>query len=109
MIRTSKHILKFANKNKIDLLEKIYKVLNKLSMMSDESGINFIKVDPAYTSQTCSKCGSIHKESRKGEKFLCVDCGYSIDADYNASINILHRGIYSSSTKKSNLCYSQGL
>ncbi len=81
------------------------KVLSKLSAVCDESGINFIKVNPSYTSQTCSKCGSIHKESRNGEKFLCVDCGYEIDADYNASINILHRGVtYSPSTEKLNIC-----
>ncbi len=81
------------------------KVLSKLSAICDEQGINFIKVNPAYTSQTCSKCGSIHKESRNGEKFLCIDCGYSLDADFNASINILHRGIsYSLSTEKANNC-----
>ena len=56
--------------------------------------------NPSYTSQTCSKCGSIHKESRNGEDFICVECKYEIDADLNASINILHRGIYSSSTIK---------
>ncbi len=82
------------------------KVLNKLSMLTEEAGINFVKVNPAYTSQTCSRCGSIHKESRKGEKFLCIDCGYEIDADYNAAINILHRGVtYSPSTEnKANYC-----
>jgi transposase len=77
------------------------KVLDKLSMLTEEAGINLIKVDPAYTSQTCSKCGSIHKESRNKERFKCIECGYSIDADYNASINILHRGaIFNPSTNK---------
>ena len=71
-------------------------------MLTEEEGITLIKVNPAYTSQTCSRCGSIHKESRNGEKFLCVDCGYELNADFNASINILHRGIYSSSTDKAN-------
>jgi len=81
------------------------KVLNKLSMICEEQGINLVKVDPAYTSQTCSKCGHKHKDNRKLEKFLCLSCGMTMDADFNASINILHRGIYSSSTEnnKANL------
>ena len=74
------------------------KVLNRLSLHCDEKGIGFMKVNPAYTSQTCSRCGSKHKNNRKGEHFLCLDCGFEIDADFNASINILQRGIYSSSS-----------
>ena len=76
------------------------KTIDKLERLCEENGVLIIKVNPAYTSQTCSQCGSIHKENRNGEDFLCVDCGYKTDADYNASINILHRGIYSPSTIK---------
>jgi len=79
------------------------KVLNKLSMICEEQGINLVRVDPSYTSQTCSKCGHKDKKNRSGERFLCLSCGMEMDADYNASINILHRGIYSSSTDKANL------
>jgi len=74
------------------------KVLDRLSLICEEAGINFKKVNPAYTSQTCSACGHIDKNNRNNEKFLCLCCGYKTDADYNASVNILHRGIYSSST-----------
>ena len=35
--------------------------------------------------------------SRSRESFLCTACGKEIDADTNASINILHRGAYSPS------------
>ena len=71
------------------------KVLSKLEMKSEEHGVMMVKVSPAYTSQMCSRCGSIHKESRQGEMYLCVECGYEADADYNASVNIYNRGIYS--------------
>lgn len=51
----------------------------------------WIQTVPAcYTSQRCSHCGEIHKESRKGEKYECISCGCSLDADTNASINILN-------------------
>lgn len=73
------------------------KVLNKLSLVCESNGINLVKVDPSYTSQTCSRCGSIDKSNRKGEIYQC-SCGLLIDADVNAAINIHNRGAYSPST-----------
>ena len=69
--------------------------MEKLHRVCEESGINFIEVDPAYTSQTCSLCGFISKDSRQGERFCCVKCGMEMDADINAAKNILMRGVYS--------------
>ncbi len=75
------------------------KVINKLERICEVKGIDLVKVSPAYTSQTCSSCGNIDKSSRKGELYQCSSCGYEIDADINASVNIHNRGIYSSSSK----------
>ena len=48
-----------------------------------------IEVNPAYTSQTCSKCGHLEKENRKTQsRFLCVSCGFASNADTNAAMNI---------------------
>lgn len=53
-----------------------------------------IKVNPAYTSQTCSACGTVDKKSRDSQsRFLCTNCGFHANADHNAAINILNRGI----------------
>lgn len=71
------------------------KVFDKLSSVCEEKGISFLEVDPAYTSQTCSKCGHVAKSSRNGERFNCVSCGYTASADHNAAVNILNRGVYS--------------
>lgn len=79
------------------------KVINKLENITDERGISLVKVSPTYTSQQCSNCGSIHKESRQGEIYKCVVCGTVIDADFNASINILHRGAYNPSTSQKSI------
>lgn len=76
------------------------KTINKLNNMCEEQGINLVKVSPAYTSQTCSSCREIHKESRVGEIYKCISCGIILDADYNAALNILHRGVYSPSTQQ---------
>ena len=47
------------------------------------------KVDPAYTSQRCSECGHVDKNSRESQAlFCCTSCGVSLNADVNAARNI---------------------
>lgn len=91
---------KFGKKFNNKLQYWSYKqVLDKLKSVSEERDIVIEKVSPSYTSQTCSSCGIIDKDQRKGELYQCI-CGNEMDADYNASINILHRGSYSTSNTK---------
>jgi putative transposase len=53
------------------------------------AGVPVVYVNPAYTSQTCSRCGHCEKDNRKSQaKFLCVACGFSAHADLNAAENI---------------------
>jgi putative transposase len=54
----------------------------------DLNKIVFILVNSAYNSQRCSRCGYVHRNNRDGSKFKCLNCGFKINADYNASINI---------------------
>jgi predicted RNA-binding Zn-ribbon protein involved in translation (DUF1610 family) len=51
-----------------------------------------IKVDSAYTSQTCSKCGHCDRKNRNGSDFECRSCGHAMDADRNAARNIAAKG-----------------
>ena len=52
-----------------------------------------IKVAPQWTSQTCSCCGAIDKNSRRSQsEFVCTSCGFEINADVNAALNILASG-----------------
>ncbi|MFI7062910.1 RNA-guided endonuclease InsQ/TnpB family protein [Kribbella sp. NPDC050124] len=47
------------------------------------------RVNPAYTSQTCSVCGHCAPENRESQaSFLCTACGHQVHADVNAAINI---------------------
>jgi transposase len=73
---------------------------NRIKQLSEENGVRLTQVNAAYTSQTCCMCGNRDKNNRKKELFLCLFCGCSSDADYNASVNIHDRGMYSSSALK---------
>lgn len=47
------------------------------------------RVAAAYTSQQCSGCGHVARESRESQaSFRCVACGFACNADQNAAINI---------------------
>jgi putative transposase len=55
-------------------------------------GIKFgkitVAVNPAYTSEECSKCGTHVKKSLSMRTHAC-QCGFVLDRDWNAAINIL--------------------
>jgi putative transposase len=47
------------------------------------------KVNPAYTSQRCWRCGTVDREARESQAaFRCRSCGYRANADHNAARNI---------------------
>ena len=63
-----------------------------LAYKLEERGGHLCKVDPRHTSQTCSACGVVDKESRESQaSFHCRRCGFRAHADHNAAINILRR------------------
>lgn len=48
-----------------------------------------VKVNAAYTSQRCSACGIVDRNSRESQAlFRCRSCGYACNADVNAARNI---------------------
>ena len=102
----SKRIVEFAKKYKCQYInmEKLtkdgfdnailrnwsyYELQNMVEYKADRIGIKVRYVNPAYTSQTCSRCGHVDKENRQTqEKFVCTKCGFELNADHNAAINI---------------------
>ena len=64
---------------------------NRLVQHGELEGFQVIKVDPAYTSQTCPECKYVDKENREGDRFICKKCGYNNHADIVGAINILER------------------
>ena len=66
-----------------------YELQTMIEYKAEREGIKVRYVNPAYTSQTCSKCGHVDRENRKTQaQFECVKCGFKLNADHNASINI---------------------
>ncbi|SDF57032.1 RNA-guided endonuclease InsQ/TnpB family protein [Halorientalis regularis] len=63
----------------------------QVAYKADEHGIVVETVEPSYTSQQCSKCGCTLEENRHGQRFACLDCSYSVNADYNAAKNIARK------------------
>ena len=52
------------------------------------------KVSPHHTSQECAHCQHIHPKNRKSQdRFLCLSCGHTDNADFNASQVIKKRAI----------------
>jgi len=66
---------------------------NKLSYKAGNADKTLVKVNPAYTSQTCSKCGHRQKMPLSERTFKCPCCHVSLHRDYNASLNILSLGM----------------
>jgi IS605 OrfB family transposase len=58
------------------------------------AGVLVQLVDPRNTSRQCSLCGYTSKKNRKSQAdFICLECGHTENADYNASKNIAFRAV----------------
>jgi putative transposase len=70
-------------------------LFRQLTYKAEWAGRKLVIVNPAYTSQTCSKCGYIQKMPLNKRMYCCPKCGQQIDRDHNAAINILRLGLHS--------------
>lgn len=64
----------------------------KLSYKLETLGRTFIQVNPAYTTQRCSRCGAIVPK-KLSERVHSCSCGLVLDRDWNSAINILQLAI----------------
>ncbi len=57
------------------------------------AGARVVRVDPSYTTQDCSVCGFRVPKTLADRLHECPECGAVMDRDYNASVNILKKGL----------------
>ena len=62
---------------------------DRLEYICTKNNITLTVVNPAYTSQTCSRCG--HFGERKGDMFYCPFCGEVVSSGFNAAKNVFNR------------------
>lgn len=79
--------------NRVLLAQGIYEVDRQFEYKSLWRGGTYIPCPPAFGSQRCPCCGHIAKENRKSQAlFECVDCGFTRNADFVATLNKLEAG-----------------
>lgn len=55
------------------------------------AGVEVVTVDPKHTSLVCHECGCIVEKKLSERVHCCPHCGYTVDRDVNAALNILSR------------------
>jgi putative transposase len=58
---------------------------------AEEAARTVVDVDSRFSSQECSRCEHVARESRRRRRFCCVRCGYRNHADVNAALVIRGR------------------
>lgn len=71
--------------------QTFYEFIRQMKYKCEWKGIQFLQVDRFYpSSKTCSRCGSIKTDLKLSDRtFVCPECGFEIDRDYNAAINLM--------------------
>ena len=76
--------------------QNFYSFRMKLADKCRRNGIELRIADRWYpSSRLCSQCGSIRKDLKLSDRtYRCDACGFVIDRDRNASINLLNAKVY---------------
>ena len=72
-----------------------YTFRQNLTYKANLYGCNLIVIPKFYpSSKSCSNCGSINNDLKLTDReYICPNCGLTLDRDFNASLNILTKGL----------------
>lgn len=69
--------------------QKFYEFRMKLEVKCKELGIELRIIDRWYpSSKICHECGCIKKDLKLSDRKYNCECGYHVDRDFNASLNL---------------------
>lgn len=87
-----------------------YELQSQIKYKAEREGIVVKFINPKDTSKTCSKCGNVDGDSRLSQsEYECTSCGYTENADYNASLNIAKSTNFIKINKKSSIKFDNQL
>lgn len=67
------------------------RILHMMQYKCENKGIEFVKANRFYpSSRLCRNCGCINKKLTLADRvFICPECGYTMDRDFNAAQNLV--------------------
>ena len=84
-----KGMMKNKHLSKAIASQKFFEFKTKLISKCKQNNIELRIVDRFYpSSKTCSQCGKVKKDLKLSDRIYKCDCGFTIDRDLNASINL---------------------
>lgn len=93
---SEKHGKKVAQKSGLNrsILDQGWSMFaTMLEYKQDWRGGMVLRIPPHHTSQTCPCCRHVVKENRLTQaEFVCVECGFSENADLVGAMNVLAKG-----------------
>ncbi|HBI7027661.1 RNA-guided endonuclease InsQ/TnpB family protein, partial [Clostridium perfringens] len=84
-----KGMMKNKHLSKAIASQKFFEFKTKLMSKCKQNDVELRIVDRFYpSSKTCSQCGEIKKDLKLSDRVYKCSCGFVIDRDLNASINL---------------------
>ncbi|HAT4078695.1 TPA: IS200/IS605 family element transposase accessory protein TnpB [Clostridium perfringens] len=83
------NMMKNKHLSKAIVSQKFFEFKTKLISKCKQNNIELRIVDRFYpSSKTCSNCGKVKKDLKLSDRIYKCSCGFNIDRDLNASINL---------------------
>lgn len=64
-----------------------------LEYKCEREGTYFVSVRPEGTTKECAACGAVADKPLSSRTHSCRECGFEVDRDLNAALNVLSRGL----------------